>query len=233
MDPRPQPLRSHHTHVEKVRWPLLCPNPWCDVTLCSEPDFRFHLMDEHGLSRTRQKNQVNAADGKLGRKRKAAGAVGELSWVSDQQFSSSPPPWKVRYGSLTIAPSLLTNMDARVKSPPSPIDLTLSDSSTNVLKEILSVQETMSVISSRSRNLLLDLDPATARPSTQGRTASFRSSFALPRWEMCPLPIRPIRLVRRLLMHVTKVFLRGLPPSLATSCRPVPIPELYSPQKIP
>lgn len=107
-----------------------------------------HMMDDHGLSRTRPKDKNDGAGVKSVRKRKATGAIGEqvpskkrktlegnieLAWPSRKQFSPTHPLKKVQSGSSTITPSLLSRSVEKVKSPSPLIDLTVSEPSTGML----------------------------------------------------------------------------------------------------
>ncbi|KAF7504466.1 hypothetical protein GJ744_002203 [Endocarpon pusillum] len=118
MDPRPHPLGSHRRPPRR------------------ELEFRFHLMDDHGLSRTCLTGKSDAVDGVSTQKRKTTGATSELSWMSGVQFSPSHPPKKMKrtqQSSPTIASSLLSRSEAEMKNAPPVIDLTASESSTEIL----------------------------------------------------------------------------------------------------
>lgn len=43
----------HDEHLKNRRWPSSCPHPLCDLSLDGEMGFEFHLVDDHGFSRTR------------------------------------------------------------------------------------------------------------------------------------------------------------------------------------
>ena len=119
------------THLERQRWPLVCPHPVCDMRLCHWKDLQFHFVDEHGLSRTRPSERGDPTTSsssptkKSGPKRKSAGDGGELFWASPEHFSPSNPPKKVRRSLSTISPSLLSEPDYDIRYlPPAYTDLT-------------------------------------------------------------------------------------------------------------
>ena len=119
------------THLERQRWPLVCPHPLCDTRLSHGKDLQFHYVDEHGLSRTRPKERDDPTTSSLsptktsGAKRKSAGDGGELFWESPEQFSPSNPPKKIRRRLSTISPSMLSDPDYDVKCVPAAyIDVT-------------------------------------------------------------------------------------------------------------
>lgn len=132
-------------HLQGRKWPLSCPHPLCDASLSDVLDLRFHFIDEHGLSRTVPKTLKNLKDwvtiplhsgpeqGIL-QKRKAPEGDSESSWPHPKQFLPTYPPRKARRCSSTVAPSLLSSIDASKSYPTSPIDLTGSDSSTCALE---------------------------------------------------------------------------------------------------
>lgn len=126
-------------HLRGCEWPLTCPHLLCDISFSEEQDLRFHLVDEHRLSRTLPRDTKNLgavplhAEEQPGQKRKSAGEKCELSCVSPEQFSPCRSPKKTRRGSSTIAPSLLSNADTVVQCP-SPIDLVSSNSSSDIVE---------------------------------------------------------------------------------------------------
>lgn len=125
-------------HLQRCKWPRTCPHPLCDMSLSDGLNLRFHFIDEHGLSRTIPKDAKNLGttrscpeeDQVSLTKRKTPEDSLELSWPSPEQFSPTHPPKKVKQHSSTIAPLLLSNMDADTLCPTPLTDLTGSDSST-------------------------------------------------------------------------------------------------------
>lgn len=112
------------THLERRRWPLVCPHPLCDTRLSHRKDLQFHFVDEHGLSRTRPKERddpttpSSSPTKKSSPKRKSAGDGGELFCASPKQFSPSNPPKRICRNLSTISPSLLSDPDYDVKYLP-------------------------------------------------------------------------------------------------------------------
>lgn len=67
----------------------------------------------------------------------------EVHWPSLEQFSLDHPPKKASRCSSTVAPSLLSNIDAGKLGPTSPVDLTRSDSSTYAPEATPPLESTM------------------------------------------------------------------------------------------
>ena len=118
------------THVERQRWPLVCPHPLCDTLLSHGKDLPFHFVDEHGLSCTRPKERDDPTSSALSPtkksspKRKSTDYDGELSRASPEQFSPSTSTKKVRRSLSTRSPPLLSDPDFDVRClPPACIDL--------------------------------------------------------------------------------------------------------------
>jgi hypothetical protein len=90
-------------HMAESRWPRVCPHPLCDTQIKDAAALQFHLVDDHGFSRSRPPDAVNPtalpspaektswhkeAEGhRLGRKRKSAGDQGVVEWMPE----SFPP----------------------------------------------------------------------------------------------------------------------------------------------
>jgi hypothetical protein len=99
------------SHLVGQHWPLRCPHPQCDNHLSDEKEMQFHLIDEHGLGRTRFKQLEASARSSPGlsdqpRSKKRLIDEGELSWMLPEDFSSSHPVKKRRRSSSTMPPSL-------------------------------------------------------------------------------------------------------------------------------
>ena len=89
-------------HITECQWPCVCPHPLCDENLKEATAFRFHLVDEHGLSRTQNGEAAAVAtldsqedaisnDEPLwkeypNRKRKKVGSASPLEWMPPQSF---------------------------------------------------------------------------------------------------------------------------------------------------
>lgn len=122
-------------HLERCQWPLKCPHPRCDASLTDGQDLRFHLIDDHGLSRTLPKGLkhlcIGPSPSEQGqvrvRKRKIDKDNIELSWLSDKQFSPTHPPKTARKEQSTITPALLLCTET-LQDPPPVIDLTALES---------------------------------------------------------------------------------------------------------
>lgn len=126
-------------HLMGRSWPLVCPHPLCDTSLCTDKDLQFHFIDEHGLSRTRPTQYDDSAASladlaKKARSKRKFADGGELSWAPPEEFSPSDPAKKVRGSLSTIAPSQLLHQDNTVQSSllhtgigaPSPVPITES-----------------------------------------------------------------------------------------------------------
>jgi hypothetical protein len=109
------------SHIEGRAWPLACPHHASAPILRDDKELQFHLIDEHGCSRTRPKPRIkisaSTADpaNKRGSKRKVAGGGDELFWMPAEGFLPSNPAKRIRSDPSTIAPSLLSQPDDAVK----------------------------------------------------------------------------------------------------------------------
>lgn len=102
-------------------------------------------VEEDQVFPTKRKAQQNSVEEEqaLPIKRKAQQNNVEVSWPSLEQFSLNHPPKKASQCSPTVAPSILSNMDAGKLGPPSPTDLTWSDSSTCAPEATPALETTM------------------------------------------------------------------------------------------
>ena len=111
------------------------------MNLGTDQEFQYHPIDEHGLSRTLPKYTTClvaasvAAKGKGHQKRKACEEK-ELTWLSSKPVLLDRPLKKARRCSLTITPSSLSIVESSVESRLSPVDLTLSEPSTDILESV-------------------------------------------------------------------------------------------------
>ena len=89
-------------HITECQWPCVCPHPLCGENLKDVTAFQFHLVDEHGLSRTQNgeaaavatldsqedaiSNDEPLSNGYPNRKRKKVGSASPLEWMAPQSF---------------------------------------------------------------------------------------------------------------------------------------------------
>jgi hypothetical protein len=104
---RDHKLWSHVSeHLEECRWPRVCPHPLCDTSLKDAAALQYHLVDEHGFSRTCPVKPANmtaldSQDEKIpldkdtqgarpSRKRKPSSCTRALEWMPSQSFHDTP-----------------------------------------------------------------------------------------------------------------------------------------------
>jgi hypothetical protein len=152
---RDHALWTHmHHHLEKYEWPRTCPDPMCvrEASLRNDTaprfkdreDLQFHLIDEHGFSRTRPRElacsnprQLRSQDDpasiahenhRPNRKRTSSSRDGTFEWGPPQCFEAtsisedclSPPRLRKRAREMTptISPSLLSTFGDEVDDRP-------------------------------------------------------------------------------------------------------------------
>ena len=124
-------------HITECQWPCVCPHPLCDQNLKDATAFQFHLVDEHGLSRTQNgeaaavaaldsqddamANDEPVSNGHPNRKRKKAGSASPLEWMPPQSFpdpTTAPTerlprrqPKRPRQDASTVCPAALSLED--------------------------------------------------------------------------------------------------------------------------
>ena len=93
-------------HLSRCRWPRVCPHPLCDTSLKDAAALQFHLVDEHGFSRTYpwksasgtavdSQDETTTLDqdpqrDRPSRKRKSSSGIGALEWIPPQSFHDTP-----------------------------------------------------------------------------------------------------------------------------------------------
>ena len=128
-------LWSHvNEHLGQCRWPRVCPHPLCDTFVEDAVALQFHLMDEHGFSRTRPGKAANPAafdsqdekiqlgdkahDTRPNRKRKSSSSATRLEWMPPRSIDGRANVWeepslghpqkRPRQTPLAVCPTALT-----------------------------------------------------------------------------------------------------------------------------
>jgi hypothetical protein len=128
---RDHKLWNHvNDYLRGSRWPVVCRHPSCNTSYDDETSFQFHLIDNHGFSRTRpghacaddldtkcsEQSSLASADmqGDTHRKRKPVDDDSTLTWMP--MLSPGGParsPRKSRT-SPTVCPSLISSTDTTI-----------------------------------------------------------------------------------------------------------------------
>jgi hypothetical protein len=122
-------------HARERSWPIACPHPLCDVSLGDDTSLQFHLIDNHGFSRTRPGQADRSAlqqsslqdspdepsdrNARAGRKRRSENEGGTLCWMPPASFSATSLQKRARTIAPTISPSLISSLDEKpeIRSP--------------------------------------------------------------------------------------------------------------------